>query len=170
MPQPHSLEAKLQKNRQFTERLADDINRIAGSFPFFILHAAFFAFWVTFMGQLDPFPFTFLTMLVSLEAIFLSVFVLMSQNRQSTIDSLREEIHLQINEIAEREITKALALLRDIHRHTVKDPQPDPELDHMLHHIDTRSIEAKIEKELEPPPLVISDLLLRLEKSLGLKK
>ncbi|MBI2587634.1 DUF1003 domain-containing protein, partial [Candidatus Amesbacteria bacterium] len=153
---PQSLEAKLHKNRKFTERLADNINRTAGNFLFFLLHLSFFAFWVLFMGKLDPFPFTFLTLLVSLEAIFLSIFVLMSQNRQSTIDSLREEIHLQINEIAEREITKALSLLRDIHRHTVKDPKPDPELDHMLQNIDTGKIERSLEKELEPPPLVIS--------------
>jgi len=170
MPQLHSLEAKLQKNRKFTERLADDINRSAGSFLFFLLHAAIFSFWFMFMGQLDPFPFTFLTLLVSLEAIFLSIFVLMSQNRQNTIDSLREEIHLQINEIAEREITKALSLLRDIHRHTIKDVKPDAELDHMLQSIDTGKIERNLEKELEPPPLVISDLLSRLEKSIGLKK
>lgn len=167
---PHSLEAKLQKNRKFTERLADDINRTAGSFSFFALHLIFFASWIVFMKNFDPFPFSFLTMLVSLEAIFLSIFVLMSQNRQANIDSLREEIHLQINEIAEREITKALQLLRDIHRHTVKDSKSDPELDHMLQNIDTSKIEKSLEKELEPPPLVISDLLTRMEKSLGLKK
>ncbi|MBI2587657.1 hypothetical protein HYW29_02525, partial [Candidatus Amesbacteria bacterium] len=48
--------------------------------------------------------------------------------------------------------------------------KPDAELDHMLRSIDTAKIEKNLEKELEPPPLVISDLLTRLEKSLGLKK
>ena len=170
MPPIHSFEAKLQKNRHFTERLADDINRIAGSFPFFLLHVAFFIFWITSMGKFDPFPYSLLTMVVSLEAIFLSIFVLMSQNRQGTIDSLREEIHLQINEIAEREITKSLQLLADIHKKVVTDRKPDPQLDHMLKQLDTAHIESQVEKELEPQPLVISEFLTDFEKRLGLKK
>ena len=132
----HSIEAKLQKSRSFTERLADDVNRASGSFFFFILNILLFAAWILInsgrlpgLPVIDPYPFTFLTMMVSLEAIVLSIFVLISQNRQSTIDTLREEIHLQINEVAEREITKCLKLLSEIHAaHFPKTP-PDPELE-----------------------------------------
>ena len=171
MAQTRSFEAKLSKNRHLWERLADDINRIAGSFGFFILNALFFILWITVnTGQIkglpivDPFPFILLTMIVSLEAIFLSIFVLISQNRQSTIDSLREEIHLQINEIGEREITKSLRLLSDIHKAHFPDSPKDPELERMLKATNTEKIEASVEKELEPSPLVISELLEKVEE------
>src|SRR3989338_8842372 len=165
MAQTRSFEAKLSKNRHLWERLADDINRIAGSFGFFILNALFFILWITVnTGQIkglpivDPFPFILLTMIVSLEAIFLSIFVLISQNRQSTIDSLREEIHLQINEIGEREITKSPRLPSHIHKAHFPDSPKDPELEHMLTPVDTTRIQSSLEKELETPPLVISQL------------
>jgi len=172
----HSFEAKLQKNRKFTERLADDITRIAGSFGFFATNIIFFTFWITInsgfipgLSIIDPYPFTFLTMLVSLEAIFLAVFVLMSQNRASTIDSLREEIHLQINEIAEKEITKSLQLLAEIHKKIITDKKPDPELEHMLKTLNTAQIESQVEKELSPQPLVISEALENFETLLRRK-
>lgn len=165
-----SLEAKLSKSRRFTEKIADDINRIAGSFSFFVINTICFTIWI--LGNsgkipnfpiIDPFPFILLTMIVSLEAIFLSIFVLISQNRQATTDSLREEIHLQINQIAEREITKALKLISEIHLSHFPNRAPDPELERMLKTIDTKKIEANIEKELTPQPLVISELAEKVE-------
>lgn len=173
----HSFEAKIQKHRILTERLADAINRNAGSFGFFLLNTVLFIGWIlvnTGMIQgivaFDPFPFQLLTTIVSLEAIFLSIFVLMSQNRQSTIDSLREELHLQINEIAEREITKALKLIVEIHERTTGAKLTDQELDRMLTALDTARIERKLERELEPQPLVIRELLEKLEEKLRLRK
>ena len=172
-----SFEAKIQKNRRFTERLADEINRLAGSFAFFLINLLVFSTWIIVniglvpsVPTFDPYPFTLLTTIVSLEAIFLAIFVLISQNRQSTIDTLREEIHLQINEIAEKEITKALKLISEIHANTVGTNTPDIELERMLKTINTTKIENKLEKELESPPLVISELFEQLEKKLGIKK
>lgn len=166
-----SFEAKLQKNRKLTERLADDINRLAGSFGFFVLNVLFFVTWIAGnSGKIpnfpivDPFPFIFLTMVVSLEAIFLSIFVLISQNRQATVDTLREEIHLQINQVAEREITKALSLLADLHHAKFPNAPKDPELGRMLLALDTNKLEQNIEKELEPSPLVISELVEKVER------
>ncbi len=171
-----SFESKLQKNRKFTERIADDITRAAGSFRFFIINLVFFISWIVINSSLipnveiiDPYPFNFLTMIVSLEAIVLSIFVLISQNRQASIDSLREEIHLQINQIAEREITKSLHLIHEIHQKIVG-KVADPELDRMFKKLDTGKIEAELEKQLEPPPMVISELFERAEKLIGLKK
>src|SRR3989344_249155 len=172
---PVSFEAKIQKNRKFTEKLADNITRLAGSFSFFVVNIVFFSLWILIntgrlppLPVIDPYPFTFLTMLVSLEAIFLAIFVLISQNRQSTIDSIREEVHLQINEIAEKEITKSLRLLTDLHRANFPESPPDPELDHMLKKIDTGKITAAVEKELEPEPLVISEFIEKLEDKIPL--
>lgn len=175
MSPPQSIEAKLIKQRKLPEKIADFINRIAGSFVFFIVNAIFFAAWILVntgriphLSVFDPYPFTFLTMVVSLEAIFLSVFVLISQNRQTTIDSLREEIHLQLNQIAEREITKSLELLSDIHRAHFPKKASDIQLERMLKATDTGKIEARLEKELSPPPLAISEFLEKLEEKIPL--
>lgn len=168
---PQSFEAKIQKNRNFTERLADDITQVAGTFSFFIINTSFFVIWILVnTGQVpnlpvfDPYPFTFLTMVVSLEAIFLAIFVLISQNRQSAIASLREEIHLLVNQIAEREITKTLKLVSEIHQMQFPKAPPDPELEQMLKKLNTKKIEADVERELGPQPLVISELLEKAEE------
>jgi len=68
-----------QRKTRLQDRLADSITRFAGSMLFVFLHAAWFAAWIGL--DLEPFPFGFLTMIVSLEAIFLSTFLLISQNR-----------------------------------------------------------------------------------------
>ncbi len=170
----HSIEAKLVKSRTPLERLADDVNHFAGSFNFLILNALFFGSWILVnsgkvgLVPFDPFPFILLTMIVSLEAIFLSVFVLISQNRQSTIDTLREEIHLQINEIAEREVTKCLELLNDLHKAKFPKRVADPQLERMLRETNTNQISARIEKELGPTPLVISEFFEKLEEKIPL--
>lgn len=95
----------------------------------------------------DPFPFGLLTMVVSLEAIFLSIFVLVSQNRSSYIGSLREEVHLRVNLIAEEEITKVLELLAEI-RKELGIKRHDPELKEMLERIDTGYIEQSISDQM----------------------
>jgi uncharacterized membrane protein len=77
MPRIKSFEAKIMKNRSFAQKLADTINSRAGSFTFFVVHIVIFGAWVMF-NKSDPYPYGFLTMIVSLEAIFLSIFVLMS--------------------------------------------------------------------------------------------
>jgi len=87
-------------------------------------HALWFAGWIVAnLGWLpgvrpfDPFPFPFLTMTVSLEAIFLALFVLASQNRLSRQADRRSHLDLQIDLLAEREMTAVLQLLRDIATH-----------------------------------------------------
>ena len=91
------------------ERTADAIAEFAGSLTFLGLNAAWFIVWIlwnTFPGvpKFDPYPFGFLTMAVSLEAIFLSIFVLVSQNRQGAKDRLRADLDYQVNLKAELEI------------------------------------------------------------------
>lgn len=91
-------------------RAADLIAEFSGSMPFLIINAIWFFTWITIntlpMGihQFDPFPFGLLTMIVSLEAIFLSCFVLISQNRQAEKDHLRSDIEYDVNIKAELEI------------------------------------------------------------------
>jgi uncharacterized membrane protein len=91
-------------------RITDAIAVFSGSLAFLALHAVWFALWVglnTIPGlpAFDPFPFGLLTMCVSLEAIFLSVIVLLSQNRQSAKDRIRADVDYDVNLKAELEIS-----------------------------------------------------------------
>lgn len=98
-------------NRTMIQKGADWIAEFAGSIPFLLIHVGLFAFWLTVnwiqipgIKQFDPYPFGFLTLAVSLEAIFLSVFVLLSQNRQAAKDRVHADIEYDINLKAELEI------------------------------------------------------------------
>ena len=95
----------------------------------------------------DPYPFTFLTMTVSLEAIFLSVIVLMSQNRSSKIADMREEVDFELNLRAEAEITRILNMLDEIHDHLGLSPEDDDELREMKQKTDIKEIKRAIESE-----------------------
>lgn len=92
------------------ERIADVIAEFSGSITFLFLNALWFFIWIAwnttpFLPHFDPYPFGFLTMVVSLEAIFLSIFVLVSQNRQAAKDRLRADAEYEVNLKAELEIT-----------------------------------------------------------------
>jgi len=99
--------------RTVVMRVADWISEFSGSLPFLFLHCALFALWIglnvsplanTKVGGFDQFPFGLLTMAVSLEAIILSVFVLLSQNRQVARERVRNDIEYEVNLKAELEI------------------------------------------------------------------
>jgi CRP/FNR family transcriptional regulator, cyclic AMP receptor protein len=97
--------------RTVVQKVADWIAEFAGSIPFLMIHVVLFAFWlivnwvhVPGIPQFDPYPFGFLTLAVSLEAIFLSVFVLLSQNRQAAKDRVHADIEYDVNLKAELEI------------------------------------------------------------------
>ena len=93
------------------QRIADWIAWFSGSMQFLIINALIFIVWIAInifpLGiiRFDPFPFGLLTMIVSLEAIFLSCFVLISQNRQSEKDHLRSDVEYEVNINAELEIS-----------------------------------------------------------------
>lgn len=92
------------------EKIADVIAEFSGSILFFVINAAWFFAWIGWntmprLPHFDPYPFGFLTMVVSLEAIFLSIFVLISQNRQAAKDRLRADAEYEVNLKAELEIT-----------------------------------------------------------------
>jgi uncharacterized membrane protein len=89
-----------------------------GSISFLAVNDIIFAAWIAAnngwipqITSFDPFPFSLLTTIVSLEAIILAIFVLISLNRTTKVDDLREEIHLQINLISEKEITKVMKMM-----------------------------------------------------------
>jgi uncharacterized membrane protein len=82
--------------------------------------------------QFDPFPFSFLTMIVSLEAIFLSVFVLISANAQSARADHRARVDMEINVMTEREVTKLIRVIGELTGHLGLPESEDPELKEMM--------------------------------------
>ena len=110
--------------RSWTQRISDRITLAAASGTSMTLHALWFLAWIIVNTGLvpgikafDPFPFQLLTMVVSLEAIFLALFVLASQNRLGKQADLRANLDLQIDLLVEREMTAVLQLLKDIATH-----------------------------------------------------
>jgi CRP/FNR family transcriptional regulator, cyclic AMP receptor protein len=98
-------------NRTAVQKAADWIADFSGSIPFLLLHVAFFAGWILLnvpsipgAPMFDAYPFGLLTMVVSLEAIILSVFVLLSQNRQVAKERIRGDIEYEVNIKAEMEV------------------------------------------------------------------
>jgi len=113
------LEEAAKANRSEANRLADLIARFCGSMTFVWVHVVWFAGWVLAnslpgIRHFDPFPFTFLTLVVSLEAIFLSTFILISQNHETALSERRNQLDLQINLLTEQENTKMLRMLERI--------------------------------------------------------
>jgi uncharacterized membrane protein len=113
------MEQKELDKRSRAEWFGDLVATQAGRMWFIVIHAIWFAIWVSLNEGLvpalkgfDPFPFSLLTMIVSLEAIFLSLFILMSQNRASRREDQRAHLDLQINLLSERENTLMLKMLQ----------------------------------------------------------
>lgn len=111
------------ERRTTQERVAAWVTDFAGSMLFVYLHAAWFGAWillnvglvrVPYLSDFDRFPFGLLTMVVSLEAIFLSTFVLIGQNNLGSVSERRAELELQVNLLAEQKAAKTLEMLDEI--------------------------------------------------------
>ena len=105
------------------ERVADAIAAFSGSIPFLLLHTIWFVLWIVWNtaspSGFDRYPFGLLTMIVSLEAIFLSVFVLLSQNRQAAKDRVRSDVEYDVNVKAEMEVAALHAKVDRLHEEFV---------------------------------------------------
>jgi uncharacterized membrane protein len=132
-PTPHGaqhhpvlVQHRLERAQDVQLRIADAITKFAGSMTFVYIHAVIFAFWCgTGLFGADPFPFNFLTMTVSLEAIFLSTFVMIGQNRQADFaaskadhDFVEQEQELKLNTDLTRQVHE---LAKAIHDHIVSE-------------------------------------------------
>ena len=148
--------------RSTAQQVSDWIACTAGTGPVLVLHAVWFGVWVTVnLGAIrgvppfDPFPFPLLTITVSLEAIFLALFVLTSQNRLARQADKRSHLNLQIDLLAEREMTAVLQLLQDIARHFDVATTVTPEqLQDLMKKTDLRRLTNRMEELAEPAPAV----------------
>lgn len=109
------------RQRSLQDRLADSITAFSGSMAFLYAHIVWFGLWVAIncgyvrgIQPFDKYPFNFLTMVVSLEAIFLSTLVMISQNRSSAQSDERADLDLQIDMLGEYEITRILQVVTAI--------------------------------------------------------
>ena len=150
-----SLKARADAKRTRSEKIADWMTNTFGSIAFLIANIVWFFVWMLININLlpgiktfDAFPFGLLTMVVSLEAIILAVFVLISQNRAAKVFDLREEIDLQIDIITEQEVTKIMELLTFLIQKNGFDLSQDKVLQNMLRPTDTNKIEKIIERQI----------------------
>jgi uncharacterized membrane protein len=150
-----SLAAQHAAQRSHVEVIADRLTRIAASTPFLVFHVAWFAVWIIIntglvgLPAFDPFPFGLLTLVVSLEAIFLSIFVLMAQSRESGVEELREEVSLQVVLRMEEEVTKTLQLVAGLYSRLGYSMGNDDDLREMLGPLDPQKIEEDLVSQIE---------------------
>jgi len=149
------LEQEALDKRSPGERLGDFIATQAGRMWFIVLHAIWFAVWISLNGGFirsvrvfDPFPFSLLTMIVSLEAIFLSLFILMSQNRASRQADHRSHLDLQINLLSERENTIMLQMLRALCADRKLNIANNPEIGLLTQEIDPKRVADELAQSL----------------------
>jgi uncharacterized membrane protein len=150
------LENEALHQRSMTDRVSDSITRFAGSSVFIVLHIVWFTVWIIVnLGRIhgihpfDPYPFTFLTMVVSLEAIFLSIFVLISQNRMAHQADRRAHLDLQINLLAEQENTMMLRMLEKLcEQQGIKTEAVNEEIQALFEKTDLHALMHELEKQL----------------------
>jgi uncharacterized membrane protein len=138
--------------RNGEERLADAITGFSGRMYFVYFHILWFAIWILInlgyfgIKPFDPYPFGLLTMVVSLEAIFLSTFVLISQNRLSAEADRRADLDLQIGLLAEHELTRVLKMLDEIQDKLGIENDYDKELQDLEKNVHPEDVLAEIDR------------------------
>ncbi|MGH2632340.1 MAG: DUF1003 domain-containing protein [Tepidiformaceae bacterium] len=120
-----------QAARGIQDKTADWLTLFSGTMLFVYIHALWFVVWMAFnlgifgLPAFDPFPFGLLTMIVSLESIFLSTFVLISQNRSAALADRRSDLDLHTNLLTEHELTRVLRITKAIAEHLSVDVQDE---------------------------------------------
>jgi uncharacterized membrane protein len=130
------LEEAAKEERKPSDLVAEAIANFCGSMTFVWVHVIWFGTWILInampgIKHIDPFPFTFLTLVVSLEAIFLSTFILISQNHDTKISERRNHLDLQINLLSEQENTKMIGMLQAIAGKVGAELSHDPHLEQL---------------------------------------
>jgi uncharacterized membrane protein len=140
-----------QGNRTRQERIADAIGRFSGSMAFVYLHLVIFGLWfVVNFGWIPPIPrfdptFVVLAMVASVEALFLSTFVLITQNRMAIQAEKRAELDLQISLLSEHEITRLITLVTAMAEQMGLEVAQDPELAELSQDVAPEKVMEKME-------------------------
>jgi uncharacterized membrane protein len=150
------LERRALHHRSAADRVSDCVVRVTGSGTFAAGNLAVFAAWILVnsvrlngVRPFDPYPFNFLTLVVSLEAIFLAIFVLMSQNRITHAADKRAHLDLQVDLLAEQELTTILQMLHALcTKLQVSVPVSEERMHQLLHETDVNKLASSLENRL----------------------
>jgi uncharacterized membrane protein len=146
------LRLKAARERTVHDRVADTITSLSGRMGFAYVHIVWFGLWIILntgrvgVPAFDPFPYGLLTMIVSLEAIFLSTVVLISQNRLSGEIERRADLDLHIGLLTEHEVTRVLQMLDAIQRKMGIDDDESSELADLEMETKPEDVLAEIER------------------------
>jgi uncharacterized membrane protein len=145
----HRREQEVNRSRE--ERFADTITRFTGSLKFVYIHLVIFGLWILInlgwvpgVPRFDP-SFVVLAMVASVEAIFLSTFVLITQNRMAAMADKRADLDLQISLLAEHEITRLITLVTAIAERLELDAARNPELAELSQDVAPERVMEKME-------------------------
>ena len=149
------LEQQALDQRSLGERIGDGISRYAGRGWFIVFHFLWFGAWIFLNAgvvlafpKFDPYPYPFLTFAVSLEAIFLSLFILMSQNRAARQADQRAHLDLQINLLAELESTRMLEMLKTLCQHHGLDVGSNTDIEQLSKPTEPRILASELQQRL----------------------
>jgi uncharacterized membrane protein len=149
-----AMEKEVLAQRSFSARMGDAIATHAGRMWFIGFHAVWFTIWIVLNAKrlvgltFDPFPYPFLTMIVSLESIFLSLFIMMSQNRSGLQADHRNHLDLQINLLSEHENTKMIQMLQALCKHHQLAISNDVEIADLARRTDLSEVLADLKENL----------------------
>lgn len=144
------LEALARSRVTAINRSIDRVAAMAAHPAFIVVHVVWFAGWIAYNvaePAFDPFPFSLLTLVVSLEAILLTAFLLISQNRMTADAERRAHLDLQINLLAEQELTSILRILCRLSEHAGIDVSGDPNLSELQHATNVAEIADLLDRE-----------------------
>ena len=141
-----------ERQKTTQDRIADRITQFTGSMKFVYLHVLIFGAWIIINLGLTPLPrfdpsFVILAMFASVEAIFLSTFVLISQNRMAVLNDKRADLDLQISLLAEYEITEILNLVVQIAEKMEIERAHEPELQQLGQKVDPDVVLDRIDEQ-----------------------
>lgn len=143
---------EMERRQSRQERIAGAISRFTGSMRFVYLHVALFGLWIavnlgwTPLPEFDP-TFVILAMFASVEAIFLSTFVLITQNRMAAQADRRADLDLQISLLAEHEVTRLIELVSAMAEKMGIEAALDAELEELKQDVHPVDVMKKIEEE-----------------------
>jgi uncharacterized membrane protein len=171
-PEPHGLSSALTRNiralqarrdaeekaASLQHRFSDAVTAFSGSMPFVYIHLVILAAWIVVnLGLIRGVPvfdrsFVILATAASVEAIFLSTFVLISQNRAASAANRRADLDLQINLLAEHEVTRLISLTSEIAKRLGIGEASTPELDELERDVAPEAVLDSLEAAARRPP------------------
>jgi uncharacterized membrane protein len=150
------LEGSARRELTGSERISKGITDFAGSMVFVALHILLFGGWALWNGtaperfRFDPYPFGLMTMLVSLEGVFLATFVLITQNRMLAHTDRRDHLALQVNMLTEQELTAVLRMLRQLCERAGVEPESHAQrrVDELMQETNVYEVMQQIDRDL----------------------